>query len=434
MKLINLPIGEIKVEEAERQRKKLGEEKKVAKESFASLKESIKANGLLQPIGVSREKELIYGYRRLQACIALGWTEVPTVVDPDRELSDLDKQVMELEENIQRLDLSWHERVEAIAKVDKIRQMQDPSHGQKRTAAELGIDQADVSRANTMAQMFEIFPELKQAKSLSAGLNQAKAKAKTVIRKVEVQSNPAKYEAVTKKVVHGKAEDVIVKLPDGFTHHILTDGPFGLDYGKNKIAEGAHRAYEDSPENYRKRTEFMAPHCFRIMKESGHMIWYLAHDHYEWTKNLFLSVGFEVDPVPWLWVRSEGRCFSQRPDKWLGKGFDIALHCIKGDAQLIVKSRNKGKFGSGNVFIYKPVDPKDKEHIVERPIELYQDQILCFSIEGEKITDFFSGSGKIAAAAASLKRDYFASEMDAGHVALTIQNIYANSPQEAQAK
>jgi hypothetical protein len=339
---------------------------------------------------------------------------------------------MELDENIQRLDLSWHEKVEAIAKVNRIRQLIDPAWNQKATAAQLNIAQPDVSRAVVMDKMFDLFPELKQAKSLNAAMSQAKSKAKTIQRKVEVQSNPKKYEATVQKVKHGKAEELIKLLPDGFTKHIFTDGPFGIDYDKRQAAEGAHEAYVDTPESYRERTTIMAPEMFRIMGSDGFLVWFLGHDHLDWTRDLFRSVGFAVDPIPLVWNRSDGRCHTTRPDRWFGKGYDIALHCIKGEPQMINRSRAKGKFGSGNVFTYKGIDPKDKEHIVERPIELYQDLILCMTIEGEKIVDFFGGSGKIAAAAASLKRDHWTCEMNMNHIPLIIQNIYANTPQEGQ--
>jgi DNA modification methylase len=281
----------------------------------------------------------------------------------------------------------------------------------------------------TMDDMFALMPELKHAKSLNAAISQAKSKAKTIIRKQEVQSNPAKYEETVKKVRCGPAEQIIKTLPDGFTKHILTDGPFGLDYGKTKTTTSAHSTYEDSPESYRLRTSIMAPEMYRVMDKDGFLIWFLAHDHFEFTRDLFRSVGFEVDPVPLMWNRSESKCYTQRPDKWFGKGYDIALHCLKGDPQMINRSRNRGKNGAGNVFTYKGIEPKDKEHIVERPIELYADLIQCISVEGEKITDFFGGSGKVAAACAGMKREHFTTELDPNHIPLIIQNIYANTPQ-----
>lgn len=437
MQLLKLPIPEIKFDDTERQRKGLGtvdgkdpnEPSKSADAEFENLKKSIQENGLLQPIGVTSNKDLLYGFRRLHACIALGWKEIDVLMDPERDYTELTKQLVELEENIRRLDLSWHEKQTAIAKVDRIRRLQNPDHNQKRTAQELGISQSDVSKANMMDQMFNLFPELKKAKSLNAAVSQAVSKAKAVIRKVEVQSNPKKYEEVTKKIVQGKAEELILTLPDGFTKHIVTDGPFGIDYDKRQAAEGPNEAYLDTPEEYRRRTEIMAPEMYRVLAADGFLIWFLAHDHFEWTKNLFLANGFAVDPVPLMWNRSEGRTYTTRPDKYFGKGYDIALHCIKGDPQMVNRSRDRGKHGKGNVFTYKGVEPKDKEHIVERPIELYMDIIQCISIEGEKIVDFFAGSGKCSAAAALLKRDYWACELSPNNVTLSIQNVYANSPQ-----
>jgi len=64
-----------------------------------SLKESIKAVGLLHPIVVSPEKQLIAGHRRLEACKELGWNTVPVrIVD----LVDITRA--EHDENVVRKD------------------------------------------------------------------------------------------------------------------------------------------------------------------------------------------------------------------------------------------------------------------------------------------------------------------------------------------
>ena len=431
-----IAISEIKFDESERQRKGIGtvdgkdpkEDSKKVKMEFENLKASIKTYGLMQPIGVSITNELRYGRRRLAACTELGWTHVPVLVEGE-EIPELDQQIMELDENIQRLELSWHERVEAIAKINKLRQQQDPSWNQKRTAAQLGITQPEVSKASNVADMLELFPEFKKAKSLNAAVSQMVSKGKALLRQQEVKSNPDKYKEVSQRVVCGKSEEIILKIPDGFAKHIITDGPFGINYDNQKPASGAHEAYEDSPESYRKRTNILAHHMYRIIDTDGFLVWFLGHDHLDWTRELFRSVGFKVDPVPLVWDRSDGRCHTNRPDRWFGKGYDIALHCVKGEPQMINRSRNRGKNGSGNVFRYKGVDPKDKEHIVERPIELYEDIISCMTLEGEMVVDLFAGSGKISAACAKLKRQHFAIEMNPNHVALAIQNIYNNTPQ-----
>jgi ParB-like chromosome segregation protein Spo0J len=45
--------------------------------NIQALADSIKAIGLLQPIGVNQANVLVFGERRLRACQHLGWTEIP---------------------------------------------------------------------------------------------------------------------------------------------------------------------------------------------------------------------------------------------------------------------------------------------------------------------------------------------------------------------
>jgi len=64
--------------------------------------ESIKANGLLQPIMVKttgKGYELVFGLRRLEACRRLGWRKIPALVT---SISDEDAFLAGLIENLQR--------------------------------------------------------------------------------------------------------------------------------------------------------------------------------------------------------------------------------------------------------------------------------------------------------------------------------------------
>ena len=81
-------------------------------EQLSELEESIRQNGLLQPLVVRRaqedapdgaEWELVAGERRWRAVRRLGWAEVPVVV---RELDDRAMLVLAIVENVQRADLS----------------------------------------------------------------------------------------------------------------------------------------------------------------------------------------------------------------------------------------------------------------------------------------------------------------------------------------
>lgn len=114
--LNELPVEKIKIR-PERQRKDLG--------NLEELKQSILQVGLLNPIVVelvAGQYWLIAGERRYTA-----WTQLQSEgrissSEPIRvtELSELDeptKQLIELEENIKRKDLTWQEQVQAIAKL-----------------------------------------------------------------------------------------------------------------------------------------------------------------------------------------------------------------------------------------------------------------------------------------------------------------------------
>lgn len=85
---------------------------------LAELIESIRAEGLLQPVGVRSEGDryrLIFGERRLRAVQALGWSTIPAV-----ELSrdnHLDVLVLQLVENMTRADLHPIEEAHAFRRL-----------------------------------------------------------------------------------------------------------------------------------------------------------------------------------------------------------------------------------------------------------------------------------------------------------------------------
>lgn len=80
---------------------------------------SLKVHGQLAPIIINRNYELIAGFRRLQAVKRLGWKTIEAVI-VDRE-TDQQKLEIEMEENIQRRDLSAEEIAEGMARLQKLR-------------------------------------------------------------------------------------------------------------------------------------------------------------------------------------------------------------------------------------------------------------------------------------------------------------------------
>ncbi len=98
---MQLPINEITIPEGRR-----------ALRGLDTLIESIGEVGLIYPINVSEDHELIAGYHRLEACKKLGWEEIPVNV---MSVGDIDRELIEIDENYVRNEYTDLERGENLA-------------------------------------------------------------------------------------------------------------------------------------------------------------------------------------------------------------------------------------------------------------------------------------------------------------------------------
>jgi len=86
---------------------------------IASIKESMKKYGQLNPIIINRNNLLIAGNRRLEAAKQLGWNSINAIViDKEDEVEILE---LELEENIQRNNLTSDEISEGFSRIDNLK-------------------------------------------------------------------------------------------------------------------------------------------------------------------------------------------------------------------------------------------------------------------------------------------------------------------------
>lgn len=124
-------------------------------EDLASLRASIAAHGVLQPILVSETAtgyQLIAGERRLRAAQAAGLDRIPAVI---RQLVDRDQLELALVENLQRADL------DPIETADAYRQLINRfGFSQDDVATRVGRARSTV--ANTL-RLLELAPELQAA-------------------------------------------------------------------------------------------------------------------------------------------------------------------------------------------------------------------------------------------------------------------------------
>lgn len=109
--------------------------------SIRELAQSIKENGLAQPIIVTKinenKYEIIVGERRFRACKELGWSEIDAIVK--NNISDNKKITLALIENIQREDLN------PVEKAFAYKRMIDMGMSQNDIAEYCGKSKASIS-------------------------------------------------------------------------------------------------------------------------------------------------------------------------------------------------------------------------------------------------------------------------------------------------
>ena len=167
------------------------------------LADSIRKNGLLQPLSVRRREdgsyELIAGERRLRASRLAGLSAVPCI---ELTVDDRKSAIFALIENLQRQDLSAFEEAEAIQRL-----MNEWGLSQQEVAARLGKAQSTV--ANKL-RLLKLTREQRR-RIMAAGLTERHARA--LLRIVEPdQRDDALNEMIARQMNVSDAEEFIEKL------------------------------------------------------------------------------------------------------------------------------------------------------------------------------------------------------------------------------
>lgn len=122
-----------------------------------SLASSIKKEGLLQPILVSKEKDntykIIAGERRWRAVQKLGWPRISVLLKKKPNQTD-QKMVLALVENLQRQDLNPLEEAHAFQFL-----LQENAWSQQKLAETVGRDRSSI--ANTL-RLLNLHPEVQK--------------------------------------------------------------------------------------------------------------------------------------------------------------------------------------------------------------------------------------------------------------------------------
>ncbi|KKK80033.1 hypothetical protein LCGC14_2827520, partial [marine sediment metagenome] len=156
---------------------------------------------------------LLAGERRFRAALLNKWTEIPAKIT-QRRLSKWEISVIELHENLQRKNMSPLEEANSKA---KIHTMYQEKYGEKRsgpggeghsladTAKLLGESKSNVSMDLKIAQMANVIPELKDAKTKADARKMVKQFEHTLLQDEWARREQRKLALASDKLI--KTED-----------------------------------------------------------------------------------------------------------------------------------------------------------------------------------------------------------------------------------
>jgi DNA modification methylase len=410
MQILTLEPTAIRVKEGlDRFRKDMGEITKLA--------DSLTKFGQLQPIGITRQSELVWGGRRLAACIFAG-LKVKAIFND--EADPLLLREMELEENIQRKDFTPAESAIAVSEIHKLKQeiygvatpgIKDSGWTLDKTAESLGVTRGNIIESLKIAEMVALFPELKTAKTKSEIKSTAKAidkvnTALSCIRQHEITS--AAQKAYT--IFHQDAACFLASQPDNKFQVFLTDPPYGIDIqdtmmGVGGVTGGVNSSgikFDDSKEAMEVGIDLLAKELFRITTHDAQGYIFVAPEFFYTIRNRFTRVGWAAYIKPMLWVKNSSGQANQ-PSMYPSSCYEMILFLRKHDARLVVE-------GKGDWIQCPPVIGEAKLHPNEKPLPLLLELLDRISLPGMNLIDPFMGSG--ASIEAGVKKKLFSTGCD----------------------
>lgn len=402
------PLENIKIN-PERVRRQINPER------VNELADSIRNLGLMHPIVLRRDPSgelvLVAGETRFNAIKQI-WTlggsfncagqPVPEGNVPYTDFGDLsadDALELELEENIRRTDISWQERVEAVAKLHRLRERQNPIDPStltrrdslyKETAKELNVDANIVRDRVTLAEHLDD-PEVRHAASERTALEIVKRKIAREHAEERAKTEPVEERSSPHKVIEGDVMNVLQFMDAEIFDVLLTDPPYGNNANTLKPRIGALHQYEDDPDTFTDLFSSLLPAINHVMKSEAHAYVFCNIRMWPVLCEWFREAGWHPWPRPLIWTKNSGQAI----DITKGPAFryEAILYAIRGGKPVV-------QMGKTDVLRYDSV--VDKLHPAEKPVELLRDLLSRSALPGDRLLDPLAGSGSVLPAANSM--------------------------------
>lgn len=379
---ITLDPSQVWVDRDSRQRRQIDTE---------DLEASLPKRGQIQPIVVELSDDpqkpmfkLVAGERRLTACAKLGMKVVAREV---KNLSPIEHQLIELEENIKRQDLEWQEIARAIARAHTIYLGLDEDWTMGETADSIGLSIGQVSmylrvnaeldsnirvaEAGTAREAYNIIAR-RDSRANASALEDLITVPLVAPRPIAQVEDPNGVPSGRTMAVHGNSEGGVVipyppaqpmppspSIPSGpppveqtilqadFTKWVSTyngpkfnfihcDFPYGIDFAQGPQGRGNEETvYDDSADTYFRLLQAFLENAPRFIALSCHIMFWYSEQHGPATRLAFAEAGFKVLRHPLIWIKSDNAGVAPDAKRTPRHVYETALLISRGDRQLV---------------------------------------------------------------------------------------------------
>lgn len=378
-------LDQIQVDRPGRQRREL--------DDIEELADSINRLGLIHPLVVTRDLQLVAGERRLNACRSLGWDSIP--VQYADEVDPRTLRAIELEENVKRKALPWADECRAVHEYHVMRKEEEPEWSGVDTAKALGLS------VGGTAEKLRVAEEL--LKGNERVVNAPKfSTAKGIVQRSDERIKTAQLAEVrgaTPKI----AEPESILVADFNTWAQTYDGPpfnfihcdFPYGIGADKFNQGAaplHGGYEDEESTYFDLLGTLSRNIDRVVAPSAHIMFWFSMHFYSSTLDFFLrNTDFRIDPFPLVWTKSDNIGILPDPQRGPRRIYETCLFGSRGDRKVV------GPVSNGLSF------PSQRDaHMSIKPQGMLEHFFRMFVDSSSSVLDPTCGSGGALRAAESL--------------------------------
>jgi len=409
---LELSVTTITFDDTTRTRKDLDEEK------LLELIESFKNIGQITPIVVERDGKLVAGRRRLEAARRLGW---PTIRAEYRDnLSEIDRKIVEFDENDKRSQLTWQEGAAAIKEIHELKKAEAVAAYTNWTAADtakiLGVSEGKVSEDLVLASSLSnervanrpsrrgALDTLKRERELVLVRELARRRAENL--GLVLDSNAT---SLTGGVVYNAdCRDILKRMAESSVDLVIIDPPWGINFDKSaQWARHWIATYDDREESVRQMLVETFPLLFKVLKPTCHIYCFYPIQEVQWWIEQLTGAGFMMRQRPLIWFKQGQQGITDTYTSFLPGGYESILWGYRPGAENIRR------------LFARPVPeaqgfPREPTlwHENSKPVDMLARWIEASSEVNEVVLDVFAGGGSTLASAFALGRYYIGVEKD----------------------